>query len=91
MQRWVFIGCICADPTTDSEEEVEKPDGDENGSAVLSETQKALSVVEMLANREEKLKARRAAIASMSCAIIENPEQNVGQCHTASVVFDAVV
>lgn len=62
-------------------------DEEDEGDAVAEEEEEKLpdlSLVEIYARRAHKLQQRQAAIASMSCAVVENPEENVS---TAFVII----
>ncbi|KAF6020206.1 NOC3L [Bugula neritina] len=47
-----------------------------------------VSVVDLFATRAQKLQNRQTAIASMSCAIVENPEENLKKLRTLKEFWD---
>ena len=49
-----------------------------------------LSLVEIYARRAHKLQQRQAAIAAMSCAVVENPEENVS-CSLHSICMLSIM
>ena len=68
---------------------------DEEDSAGANETEAEveeplpeLSLVEIYARRAHKLQQRQAAIAAMSCAVVENPEENVS-CSLHSICMSS--
>ncbi|XP_061184775.1 nucleolar complex protein 3 homolog [Saccostrea echinata] len=65
---------VCEDEPAVKEEENNDP---ETSPAEKVEKLPALTNVELYANRQEKLRARKSRIAALASSLIENPEENI--------------